>query len=259
MHASSLQKNRSMKKAIRTLRPDGEATRARILEAAGELFAGGGFAETTSKAIAAHAGVDLASINYHFGSRAGLYQAVLVEAHHRLVDVADLQQLVHSPMPAADKLRALIARMVQNATASGPQGWHSAVLTAEILAPSSHVQALFQTVIPMKASLVGGILSEITGIPAGDPALLRCLISIVAPCLLLQIGKRGLPGPVQAVLQMPQQALVEHLCRFALAGLEATAREYARDTHGQTGLPRKGASTGASQEASNSPPSSSSA
>ena len=44
-----------MSKARRAVRTDGEATRNRILEAAGELFAAGGYAETTSKAIAARA------------------------------------------------------------------------------------------------------------------------------------------------------------------------------------------------------------
>jgi len=218
-----------MRKTSRTLRTDGEATRARILEAAGELFAAGGFAETTSKAIAARAGVDLASINYHFGSRSGLYQAVLTEAHRRLMDIADLQRLAHGPMPAADKLRALIDHMVQSA-ASGSDGWHSTVLTAEFLAPSSHIKTLFQSVVPMKASLVMVILSEITGIPADDPALLPCLLSVMAPCLLLQLGRRDIPSPPHMLLKMPRRALVEHLWRFALAGLEAVGHEHARNT-----------------------------
>lgn len=209
------------------LRTDGEATRTRILEAAGELFAAGGFAETTSKAIAAKAGVDLASINYHFGSRSGLYQAVLTEAHRRLMDLADLQRLAQSPMPAADKLRALIDQMVRSA-AQGSDGWHSTVLTAEFLAPSSHILTLFQSVVPTKASLVMVILGQITGIPANDPALLRCLLSVMAPCLLLQIGRRDIPGPAQAVLKMPREALVEHLHRFALAGLQAIGHEHAQ-------------------------------
>lgn len=215
-----------MRNTSRSPRTDGEATRTRILEAAGELFAAQGFAETTSKAIAAQAGVDLASINYHFGSRSGLYQAVLTEAHRRLVDVADLQRLARSPAPAADKLSALIDRMVRNAL-SGPEKWHISVLTAELLAPSSHIQALFQSEIPLKASLVAAILSEITGIPEEEPALQRCLLSVIAPCLLLQIGRRGIPGPVQTMLQMPGAVLVEHLSRFAMAGLEAVSRDYA--------------------------------
>lgn len=215
-----------MKKASRALRTDGEATRTRILEAAGELIAAGGFAGTTSKAIAERAGIDLASINYHFGSRNGLYQAVLTEAHRRLIDVAELQELVQSPLPATDRLRALIAHMVRNAT-SKSDGWHSTVLTAEVLAPTSHVQTLFESVVPMKASLISAILSEISGIPADNPSLLPCLISVMAPCLLLQIGRRNIPGPAQAVLKLPQDMLVDHLCRFAIAGLEAIGRNHA--------------------------------
>lgn len=216
-----------MRKTSRTLRTDGEATRLRILEAAGTLFAAGGFAETTSKAVAAQAGVDLASINYHFGSRGGLYQAVLTEAHRRMMDVADLQRLAQSPLLPADKLRALIEQLIGNA-ASGSDGWHFTVLTAEFLAPSSHLHTLFQSVVPVKASLVMVILSEITGIPAENPALLRCLFSVLAPCLLLLIDRRDIPSPMQAVLKMPREALVEHLWRFAMAGLEAIGREYAK-------------------------------
>lgn len=215
-----------MKKAARAPRPDGEATRARILEAAGELFAAHGYAEATSKAIAARAEVDLASINYHFGSRSGLYQAVLAEAHRRLMDVADLQRLAQSRLAATDKLRAVIGHLVGNAL-SGAENWHISVLTAEILAPSSHIQVLFESEIPRKIAVVMAIASDISGIPQDDPALQRCLLSVIAPCLLLQIGRRGVPGPVQAMLRMPAETLVDHLSRFAIAGLEAIGRDYA--------------------------------
>lgn len=222
----------------RVLRADGEATRSRILEAAGELIALHGFAETPSKSIAAQAGVDLASINYHFGSRGGLYQAVLIEAHRRLIDVADLQLLVDAPSPAADKLKALIRQLIEAAGSNAP-GWHQAVLAAEILTPSSHIQALFQSAVPPKAALVKQILSEITAIPADDPALLRCLISVLAPCFLLVIGRRKIPGPLQELAQQSSEVLAAHLHGFAMGGLEAIAREY---RHSAAAHPSKNAS-----------------
>ncbi|MCA0176398.1 MAG: TetR/AcrR family transcriptional regulator [Proteobacteria bacterium] len=209
--------------ASRGQRSDGEATRARILEAAGELWATTSFAETTSKAIAAKAGVDLASINYHFGSRGGLYQAVLIEAHHRLMDLDELTRLAQSPLAATDKLRILIAQIVRQAVDDGG-GWHLPVLAAEVLAPSSHAKVLEQAEILPKAPIALGILSEITGLPADDPALPGCLVSAIGPCLLLLIGRRGLPGPVQQVRAMPYPALVDQLHRFAVGGLEAVGR-----------------------------------
>lgn len=230
-----------MSKTLRGLRSDGEATRTRILEAAGEQFAAAGFAETTSKAIAARAGVDLASINYHFGSRSGLYEAVLVEAHRRFVDFADLQQLAQGTLRATDKLKVLINQLAQRA-GNGADEWHLTVLATEALAPSSHVQVLFKSESPRKISLVIGILSEITAIPPRDPALLRCMLSVVAPCLLLLIGRRGLPEPMQDLRQTPHEVLVEHLHRFSIAGLEAIGREYALN-RGSGSTRRRKAST----------------
>ena len=59
-----------------------------MLAAAGEQFVVTGYAETSSKAIAGQAQVDLASINYHFGNRSGLYQAVLARCHAQLLDMS---------------------------------------------------------------------------------------------------------------------------------------------------------------------------
>ncbi|MHC1479949.1 CerR family C-terminal domain-containing protein [Frateuria aurantia] len=211
-------------RAARTSRIDGEATRTRILSAATERFATTGFAETTSKAIAQQAGVDLASINYHFGSRNGLYQAVLIQAHHHLVVFEDLRRVAESEQPPAEKLRFLIEHVVRRAVAEPPSP-HLQVLARELMAPTSHLQVLFQDVALPKMLLITRILSEITAIPAEDPALTRCLISIGAPCMMLLVGAR-FPGPMQEILQMPPEAIAEHLARFASGGLEAIAQQY---------------------------------
>ena len=48
----------------------------RILDAAEALFAEKGFAETSLRTITSKAGVNLAAVNYHFGSKKALIQAV---------------------------------------------------------------------------------------------------------------------------------------------------------------------------------------
>ncbi|MFT7109353.1 MAG: AcrR family transcriptional regulator [Psychrobacter glaciei] len=50
----------------------------KILDAAEQLFAEKGFAETSLRSITAKAGVNLAAVNYHFGSKKSLIQAVFV-------------------------------------------------------------------------------------------------------------------------------------------------------------------------------------
>ncbi len=56
------------------------ATRARLLEAAGRLFAERGYTGTTLGAVASEAGAHQALVRYHFGGKQGLYNAVLRDA-----------------------------------------------------------------------------------------------------------------------------------------------------------------------------------
>jgi AcrR family transcriptional regulator len=52
-------------------------TRHGILRAAEDRFAAAGFAATTTREVAALAGVNVATLHYHFGSKEKLYRAVL--------------------------------------------------------------------------------------------------------------------------------------------------------------------------------------
>ena len=85
-------------------RMDGRETEEKIIKCAGQLIAEKGFASVTSKEICRAAGVNLAAVNYHFGSRDGLYLAVLENVQQYLVG---LQQLID--------LRALLGSLGQAA------------------------------------------------------------------------------------------------------------------------------------------------
>ena len=205
-------------------RSDGEATRARILECAGVLFATNGYAETTSKAVAARARVDLASINYHFGNRDGLYKTTLIEAHRRIFHLAELQQLADSNLPAMGKLEWIVEKLLSTATMN--PNWHVRMVVRELLAPTSHFQVLLAEVLP-KFAVIREIFGEITGIPRDDPALFRCFISTLAPCtVLLLVGGNGAPGPTRDLLEASRADLTKHMVRFAMAGLKTISRDY---------------------------------
>ena len=60
---------------LRTIKPEHE-TRTRILDAAEELFMQHGFEGTSMRQLTSRAGVNLAAVNYHFGSKNALVEAV---------------------------------------------------------------------------------------------------------------------------------------------------------------------------------------
>jgi AcrR family transcriptional regulator len=70
----------------RTTRPSADATRARILAAALDLFADRSFAGATTRDIAQRAGVSQPSLNYHFRTKDELWRAAVDGLFARLRD-----------------------------------------------------------------------------------------------------------------------------------------------------------------------------
>ncbi|NRA84701.1 MAG: TetR/AcrR family transcriptional regulator [Gammaproteobacteria bacterium] len=76
-------------------------TKTKILNAAEQLFAERGFADTSLRLITSQAEVNLASVNYHFGSKKELIQAVL--ARYLEVFVPSLEQTISSLNSQGDR------------------------------------------------------------------------------------------------------------------------------------------------------------
>jgi AcrR family transcriptional regulator len=81
----------------------GQDTALKIMNAAEVLFVEYGFAGTSMRMITEQAQVNLAAVNYHFGSKESLYQAVYDRRLQRFCEIAlyHLDQVeATSPMPA---------------------------------------------------------------------------------------------------------------------------------------------------------------
>ena len=78
----------------------GEDTRRRILETALEMFATHGYEGTSTRLLAEGAGVNLPAIQYYFGSKEGLYRAVIS-------DIIDHTEAHMAPL--ALRTRAMLA------------------------------------------------------------------------------------------------------------------------------------------------------
>ncbi|WP_431221840.1 TetR/AcrR family transcriptional regulator [Serratia sp. L9] len=204
----------------RARRSDGDITRKRILEAAGELIAERGYAQTTNKAIASAAEVDLAAINYHFGGREGLYLAVLSLAHRHYLDGDTLAELAASDRPPEEKLGIFLETFISKLNEGS--GWHGRVFARELLSPSVQLADFVNTEGLGKIQSVRKIVSEAAGISPDHPALLPCMLSVVAPCMMLMVAGDRIPGPIREIAAMQTQTLTEHFKRFSLAGLKAT-------------------------------------
>ncbi|KEA64672.1 Transcriptional regulator YbiH, TetR family [Marinobacterium lacunae] len=204
-------------------RTDGDATRALILEAAGQLFAERGYLDTTSKAICAKAGTNIAAVNYHFGSRDGLYLAVMSEVMCHLLNLEYLTQVASSNAPPEEKLGLMIDGLVQGLI--DERSWHPRVWAREILTPSPLNDRILETETLPRVDLAMPILSEITGIAIDDPKLKYGLLGLMSPCLMLMIINPDLPTPIQAIYQRPAAEVSDYIKRFVMSGLHALSTQ----------------------------------
>lgn len=88
-----------------------QTTRERLLEAAMDCFAERGFAGTTTRAICARAGVNLALLNYHWGSKDALWAAVVRVLNDRLAELAVEAACPAPTLPSA--VAAFLSRVVR--------------------------------------------------------------------------------------------------------------------------------------------------
>ncbi|MBL4867163.1 MAG: TetR family transcriptional regulator [Pseudomonadales bacterium] len=92
-----------------------------ILDTAERLFAEKGFGETSLRMITAKAGVNLAAVNYHFGSKESLIQAVFARFLNpftaRVLEVLDEKEKTWSEDPEAEapELEELLRLVVYTA------------------------------------------------------------------------------------------------------------------------------------------------
>ncbi len=110
--------------ALRAVKPQHE-TRTRILDAAEELFMQHGFEGTSMRLLTAKAGVNLAAVNYHFGSKHALIEAVF----RRRLDpmntarIAELERLESDGNLSAESIiRAFVRpslRLIEDAKGGG--------------------------------------------------------------------------------------------------------------------------------------------
>ncbi len=107
----------------------GEDTRRRILETALEIFAAEGYEGASTRYLAERAGVNLPAIQYYFGSKEGLYRAVIEQiVQHNEAQMAPLAVKVRAalayPATPPEGLLGLLCEMLEAFVAliaGGPQ------------------------------------------------------------------------------------------------------------------------------------------
>ena len=209
--------------------PEKEA-RERLLSAAAELFAQGGFAGTNVRDITNAANCNIAAVNYHFGGKEKLYIAVFhgqlaVLRERRIRGIRSVLE-EHGPDATVEMLVRSFAQAFLEPLQDESQGRRlMTLMMRELLDPILPKGMIYQQMIGPVTAVFAETLETICP-ELDDDVVLRCNLSLVGQ-LLLTVQVRnlfaGLGDIDHPIVDLPR--MVEHIVGFTTAGIEACRKK----------------------------------
>ena len=204
-----------MNKLYKKNKEECNSTKDLIIDCAGKLISKYGYDRVTSKSICEEARVNIAAINYHFGSYDELYITILKEVHKYVMNIDELNEIYLNNLNPREKVDMFIDIFIDNLFKD--KGWYIKVWAREIINPTPFIAQVFSQEVFPKLNIVAKIFSEYTKIPVSDPSLYSCIISTVSPFIVVFLAHK-----LESVLsyQYSKESLILNLKKIVLAGLE---------------------------------------
>lgn len=207
-----------------------EPTRERILKAAGDVFGEQGFRSATIRAIARAAGANVASINYYFRDKEGLYSAVLEDIFSTVFRQIPVVMTREVTPPAGERLRFFIRGMIHRFLSS--RGWggyagRGKLIAREFLDPTPAFETIVETYIRPHRNLLVGMVGEIAGADPESGPVQACALSIIGQCVYYAFATPIIQriAPVMVPDEASLDRLADHVWRFSLGGILSVSND----------------------------------
>lgn len=206
-------------------RLDRQATpRERLIREATEIFAAKGFAAASTREICEAAGVNIASIHYYFGDKAGLYRATLLGPVTELIAACgDFDDPALSFEASMRQLLGPILGLAPGDPDPDLKAHRMRLHLRERLEPSRAFQEVVeQTIAPAHGALCG-LLARHCGLETPDDDIHQLAFALVAMAndYCMSRAMMGLLAP--GVLSRPRagERILERLVSYARALLDS--------------------------------------
>ncbi|MBS0564144.1 MAG: CerR family C-terminal domain-containing protein [Proteobacteria bacterium] len=186
--------------------PDG--TRLQLIRAGAHLFGRQGYAAASTRAIAALAGTNIASIAYHFGGKEGLREACAAEFARRVRAVlpGDGPAPALDPDAAADELRAILGKVAAYLLSGNENGDLVAFMLREMADASPALAVVYDGLAEPMHRRLCALWAAAAGHEAESPATRLKVFSLIGQVIYFRIGapivarRMGWPsvGPAEA-------------------------------------------------------------
>jgi len=203
------------------------ATEQRLLDAAGEIFAEYGYRAATVRQICEKAGANVAAVNYYYGDKEQLCQAVLRSVPNAHAVKYPSRSGLSAEATAAEQLRAYVRSLLHRVFDPGRPGWHSKIIAREMVEPTRALDSLLEEVAQPLHRELAGIVRSLLGADADDEAVRFCALSVMGQCVYYHHARSVLTRlyPEQNYGADDIARLVDHISEFSLAALRELAQK----------------------------------
>ena len=204
-----------------------DRTRESLLQAGSQIFAEQGFQVARIRDIAQRAGCNLSAINYHFGSKQGLYNAVLEYAVRQAIERHPLVPSEQENLDAPAQFHFLVRGLMRRFVTPGPQALMGRLMVREMANPTQALDQLVERISKPQFAQVAQVMAALVG-PDFPPERLRlCVLSLFGQCIVYLFGRpvieRLMPGVYDNEASV--DLLAEHVAGFSLAAIRQLDEE----------------------------------
>ena len=207
---------------------DDHSTRQRLLVVAERLFAERGIGFVSVRDITTEARANTAAISYHFGSKDGLLEAIVVERAAQLGKRRNelLDAIEAAPRPELrDLVAALVVPIAELAADHEGGGRHWVRVKAD-LRGKPDMLALLESAFEPYTRRYLDVLERVT--PALDPAVRVARFAVAKEAVELVFANDQLPGWIARQVAFRPDRLADIVIDFVTAGFAST--QSARET-----------------------------
>ncbi len=156
-------------------------SRKRILDAAGPIFAEVGFEKATVREICRRANVNVASINYHFGSKEQLYKDLIRHIHETNRPPTSIPTWPEGAS-IEEKLQAFVREMLVNSSKRDKSSWQFKLMLTELFQPTGLLKEMVEECIKPHFGQLLQILDEIVPDEMPLPLRQRLGFTLISHC-----------------------------------------------------------------------------
>jgi TetR/AcrR family transcriptional regulator, regulator of cefoperazone and chloramphenicol sensitivity len=204
-------------------------TRQRLLETAATVFAEHGFAAATIRIIAGRARVNVAAVNYHFGSKDGLYREVLRHVRRRAYERYPTTYGLNGEATAEERLHAYIRSFLLRTVGEDSVPGFGVLMMREMVEPTCALDMIVDEGIRSLFEQLVEIVRLLMGEESPGEEVLECARSTISQCVFYLFGRSVISrmAPERKFDQGDIEKIAGHITTFTLHALKGMAADKA--------------------------------